>query len=219
MSDLENYTQLKDALTTFLFHQRFVPQYDRATILFETAANRRLRVRDQQHTSNLTLINVGDYGPTCDLPLGYLAWRAVNWRGRDPYVPLDYVAPSYLSSTWLATDNGDPKVFSIDGDNFYAQPPDTSTAAFQMSYFQLIETITGVDRITQGDNSGENWLIHKYPDAYLYGVLTELFALNRNREAAELYKARRDEVFAEIERVSSFSTGATSALVREGSYY
>jgi len=49
--------------------------------------------------------------------------------------------------------------------------------------------------------------------------LTELAALGRNAEMAQLYKARRDEVFAEIIQLSALTTGATSPQVRTGEYF
>ena len=56
-----------------------------------------------------------------------------------------------------------------------------------------------------------NWLLTEYPNAYLYGVLTELAAMQRNAEMAQLYKARRDEAFAEIIQLSALTTGPAAA--------
>jgi len=50
-------------------------------------------------------------------------------------------------------------------------------------------------------------------------VLTELFAAQRTAEAAQLYKARRDETFQEIIQRYAMTTGATSAKVRTAEYY
>jgi len=38
-------------------------------------------------------------------------------------------------------------------------------------------------------------------------------------EMAQLYKARRDEVFQEIIQLSALTTGATSPKVRVGEYF
>ena len=60
-------------------------------------------------------------------------------------------------------------------------------------------TIIGKFRPLAGAaNPTTNWLLTEYPNAYLFGVITELAAVQRNAEMAQLYKARRDEAFAEI---------------------
>ena len=41
----------------------------------------------------------------------------------------------------------------------------------------------------------------------------------RNAEMAQLYKARRDEVFAEITQLYALTTGATSPSVRTAEYF
>ena len=59
--------------------------------LFEACANRRLRVRQQEATINLT----PDANGAATLPADYLALRRVTWTG-SPRVELAYVHPSYL---------------------------------------------------------------------------------------------------------------------------
>lgn len=204
---ITNYGTLKSALSTYLFHQRFVTDYDTATINFENAANRRLRVRPMETSTSLTT-TLGIVA----LPTDYLKWRSVLWTGRTPYVELDYVHPAYLRSTWIESDSGDPKIFTIEGANFYARPVNDTASAYKFHYYQKIPTITTADATT-------NWLLTADADAYLFGVLAELAALGRNLEMAQLYKARRDEVFAEIIQLSAQTTGASSPKVREAEYF
>jgi len=49
--------------------------------------------------------------------------------------------------------------------------------------------------------------------------MVEAAGQGRNAEMAQLYKARRDEVFQEIIQRYALTTGATSQLVRTGEYY
>jgi len=204
--DITNFGELKAALSTYLFHQRFVAQYDLATKLFEKAANRRLRVRPME-TSTLLTTAAG----TVALPSDYLAWRTVLWTGNTPYVELDYVHPAYLQSTQVTSDPGNPRVFTIEGSNLKVRPTD-DTHDYEFHYYQSISTITTADATT-------NWLLTTYPDSYLFGALVELGALMRNTEMAQLYKARRDEAFAEIIQLFAQTTGATSQVVRTGEYF
>lgn len=204
---ITNFGSLKTELTRTLFHSRFVPDYPNRTLNFETAANRRLRVR-QMETSVLLTTTAGAVA----LPIDYLVWRTVLWTGRTPYVELDYVHPAYLQSTHVERDTGDPAIFTIEGNTFKARPPHDDPGGYEFHYYQKIPTITN-------DDNDTNWLLTAYPDAYEFGVLVELGALMRNAELAQLYKARRDEAFAEIIQLSALTTGATSPKVRTAEFF
>jgi hypothetical protein len=195
-----------------LFNQRFIARYDRFTRFFEADANSRLRVLPMETTALLTTVN-GDVA----LPTDYLLWRSVRPTFpasppvptfHPPYDELDYVHPAYLPPVGRGYD----RLFTIEGNTFKVRPVDDRTGAFEFHYYRKIPTITGND-------GNSNWLLQEYPDVYLFGLLTELAALGRNAEMAQLYKARRDEVFAEIIQLSALTTGATSPQVRTGEYF
>jgi hypothetical protein len=203
---ITNLGSLRAELGRYMFQQRFQPDYDTAVQNFEALANRRLRVRPMEAVTSLTTTN----GET-PIPSDYLLWRTVLWVGRTPYPELEYVHPAYLRSTWVETDHGDPKIFTIEGNTFKARPVQDDANAYEFHYYQKIPTINGNDNNT-------NWLLNEHPDLYLEGTLFELFVLGRNGEAAAAHKALRDEKLAELIQVSALTTGATSSLVRgEGS--
>jgi len=207
MPIINSYGSLKTELSGTMFHSRFVANYDRATQEFETIANRRLRVRQMETSTLLTTVD----GSTA-LPADYLLWRTVQWSGRSPFVELDYVHPAYLRSTWIETDHGDARVFTIEGGVFRARPVHDDADAYEFHYYQKIPTIVGSD-------TNSNWLLNEHPDLYLEGVLTELFILGRNGEAAIAHKQLRDEKFAELIQLSALTTGATSPSVRTAEYF
>jgi hypothetical protein len=209
MALINSFGSLKTALARYMFHQRFAPDYDLAVANFEAAANRRLRVRPQETSTNLTTI-----AGVATLPVDYLLWRTVLWLNRNPIVELDYVHPAYLTSTAPPTAITDaPTIFTIEGNAFQARPIDDGIDVYEFHYYQKIPTITGND-------NAANWLINDHPDVYEFGALAELFALGRNADAAQLYKARRDEVLTEIIRLYSLTTGASSPAVRgQGAEY
>jgi hypothetical protein len=196
-----DYGALKAALSTTLFHQRFVADYDNATVQFEASANRRLRVRQMEASASLTTIN-GEVA----LPTDYLLWRTVLPAAYPGDDELDYVHPAYLEQA------GDRKVFTIEGTKFKARPIDDTTDAYEFHYYQKIPTLTTSDTTS-------NWLLAAYPDLYKFGVLVELFGLGRNVDGAQLYKARRDEVLAEIIQLSALTTGASSPAARASEYF
>ena len=208
---ISNYGSLKSELSAYLFHQRLTTRYDNCTELFETAANSRLRVLPMEASVLLTTVS-GDVA----LPTDYITWRTVRPTvatvtapsSLPPYEELEYVHPAYLPPVGRGFD----RLFTIEGNTFKVRPVDDRVGAYEFHYYQKIPTLVGT-------NTATNWLIAEYPTAYLFGVLTELFAAQRNAEAAQLYKARRDEAFQEIIQRYAMTTGATSPRVRSAEYF
>jgi hypothetical protein len=201
-----NYGELKAELSAYLFHQRFLARYDSFTTLFEESANARLRVRPMEHVTSLTTV-----GGEVALPADYILWRTIKPASstRPPQDELEYVHPAYLPTS--ATSGGYPALFTIVNATLKIRPVD-DVNAFEFHYYRKIPTLTGNDTNT-------NWLLANYPNAYLFGLMTEAGGLGRNAELAQLYKARRDEVFAEIIQVNALTTGATSQQVRTAEYF
>jgi hypothetical protein len=195
--------ELKSQLNTYMFHQRFVAQYDNAILKFERVCNRKLRTRQMEASTTLTTTD----GAT-SIPSDYLKWRAVQWSGKTPYIDLDYVHPRYFQSTFAGIDPGNPRIFTIEGSTIKVAPEDDTAGAIVFKYYQKLPTITGSD-------TGSNWLLTEYPDAYENGALVHLYALARNRELAELYKAWRDELLAEVIQLSALTASPSSVLVRQ----
>ena len=200
---ISNYGSLKSELSAYLFHQRLTTRYDNCTELFETAANSRLRVLPMEASVLLTTIN-GDVA----LPIDYITWRTVK-PTTTPYIDeLDYVHPAYLPPVGRGFD----RLFTIEGNTFKVRPVDDRTGAYDFHYYQKIPTLVG-------NNSNSNWLLTEYPNVYLFGLMVEAAGDGRNLEMAQLYKARRDEVFAEIIQRYALTTGASSPSVRTAEYY
>lgn len=207
------YGELKNELSATLFHQRFIARYDSITRMFEASANSRLRVLPMEHMVLLTTLN-GEMA----LPTDYITWRTVRptfAQGspvtpmfRPPFDEIDYVHPAYLPPVGRGFD----RLFTIEGNTFKTRPVDDRPGAYEFHYYRKIPTLIGSDLNT-------NWLLQEYPNAYLFGLMTEAAANGRNLEMAQLEKARRDEVFQEIIQRYALTTGATSPTVRTATYF
>lgn len=208
-----NYGELINELSNTLFHQRLVARYDRFTRQFETSANARLRVLPMETMVALTTV-LGDVA----LPADYLVWRTVRPKFattspvtptyRPPFNEIDYVHPAYLPPVGRGFD----RLFTIEGNTFKVRPVDDRTDAWEFHYYQKIPTLVG-------SNTNTNWLLTEWPNVYLFGLMVEAAADQRNAEMAQLYKARRDETFQEIIQRYALTTGATSASVRTAEYF
>ena len=136
------------------------------------------------------------------LPADYLAWRRVTWTG-SPRVELQYVHPSYLQAAYPSTPSARPRVFTIEGSTLKIRPVDAT--ALEFDYFQKIPALS--------DGAATNWLLALHPDLYLFGALVEAEMFGVNDERAPLWKARRDEIFDEIEKLSNKTRGAGAMRV------
>jgi hypothetical protein len=63
------------------------------------------------------------------------------------------------------------------------------------------------------DTAPANWLLNAHPDLYLFGSLIEAEMLGVNDERAPMWKARRDEIFDEVEKLSNKTRGAGAMRV------
>jgi hypothetical protein len=194
---ITTYAQLQTAIGSWLSHSLFAAQIPDFITLFEAAANRRLRVRQQETTASVTM--TAGSGP---LPADYLAWRRATWSGATR-AELDYVAPSWLQAAYPSADAGIPAVFTIEGASITVRPVDNT--ALQLLYYAKVPALSDV--------ATTNWLLAAHPDLYLFGAMVEAEMFGVNDERMPLWKARRDEIFDEIEKLSNKSRGAGAMRV------
>src|SRR5207237_10453132 len=91
---IQTYTDLQAAIASWIARADLAASIPDFITLFESVANRRLRLRAQEATATLT--------PTsgvATLPADYLAWRRVTWTGQFAR-ELEYVHPSYLHALY-----------------------------------------------------------------------------------------------------------------------
>ena len=194
---ITTYSELQAAVGNWLDHSLFAARIPEFIALFEAAANRRLRVREQEAATTLM-----PSSGTAALPADYLAWRRVTWTG-SPRVELQYVHPSYLQAAYPSTPSARPRVFTIEGSTLKIRPVDAT--ALEFDYFQKIPALS--------DGAATNWLLAAHPDLYLFGALVEAEMFGVNDERAPLWKVRRDEIFDEIEKLSNKTRGAGAMRV------
>jgi hypothetical protein len=194
---ITTYSELKTAVESWLDHTLFTARVPEFIALFEATANRRLRVREQEATTSLS-----PSSGAVVLPADYLAWRRVTWAG-PPRVELEYVHTSYLQAAYATLAQDIPRVFTIEGSTLKVRPIDNGD--LQFDYFQKIPPLS--------DGAPTNWLIAAHPDLYLFGALVEAEMFGVNDERAPLWKARRDEIFDEIEKLSNKTRGVGAVRV------
>jgi hypothetical protein len=149
------------------------------------------------YVSGGTVTDVGN----APLPADYLAWRALTWLG-NPVRDLGYVHPSTMAARYPDLPIDQPSEFTIEGGTLRIMPQDPTPLKFL--YYQQIPALQA---------NTTNCLMTAHPDLYLFGALTEAQAYAVNAETAALWKARRDELFDEIEKLGGKSRGAGAVRV------
>lgn len=190
---ITTYALLQSSIATWLERSDLTTIIPDFITLFEAHANRKLRVRQMETSTDLTTAD-GE----ATIPSDYLKWRSVTWSG-DTTRELQYADPVALRAAFNSTATGVPLWFTIEGSTFTCRPVDDSeTVAFR--YYQKISGLS--------DSNTSNWLLAAHPDVYLFGALAEANGYFPDAEKAILWKMRRDEAMTEIARLSEVTVGS-----------
>lgn len=178
MANIDTYDEVKVAITN-LFDR--IGRVDLATYipefieLAEKRINRELRVRQQENTETITLVNADkDYA----LPTGYSQTRELY--NNVTKKALKYLPPDVLETVWTSAASGSSRAYTIIGENIVVGPTpstasgagDTLTHVYYKDYEHLSDSNTG----------GTDTLLNRYPDLLIYGAAIE----------AEPYMSDRD---------------------------
>jgi hypothetical protein len=183
---IATYTDLQTALSNWLDHSLFASRYPDFIQLFEATANRRLRVKEMESLATLTPATDG----TALLPSDYLAYRRCTWTGSTRN-ELRYVQPAYFQAAFPSRPSDAPRLFTIESLMLKVMPLDSTPV--ELEYYQKIPALA---------YNSTNWLLTSHPDVYLFGSIAEAEMFGVNDERMPLWKARRDEIFDEIEKLS-----------------
>jgi len=194
---IQTYSDLQSAIAAWIARADLGPNIPDFIALFESAANRRLRLRQQESAATLVPASA-----VATLPADYLAWRRVTWTGQVP-LELEYVHPSYLHALYPTLPAGTPRLFTIEGGSLTVAP--SSDTALTFDYFQKIPALS--------NSNTSNWLLAAAPDLYLFGALAEAHGFVKDAESLALWKARRDELFDELERLDVKTRGQSGIRV------
>lgn len=189
---LTTYSGLQAGFTSWLKHSLYADNYPDFITLFEATANRKLRTRFQETATTLNTTN-----GAVALPTDFLAVRRVTWNGSSKR-ELEYVAPDFLQAAFPTNPQDVSQVYTIEASTMRIRPIDDSTDIILL----YVKTITALS-----STNTTNWLLTSHPDLYLFGSLVEAEAFGVNDERMPMWKARRDEIFDELNKLSPASRG------------
>ena len=194
---IQTYSDLQAAIANWIARADLAATIPDFIALFESVANRRLRLRQQENAATLTPAS-----GVATLPADYLAWRRVTWTGQWPR-ELEYVHPSYLHALYPTLPADIPRLFTIESGSLTVAP--SNDAALTFDYFQKIPALS--------DTNTSNWLLAAAPDIYLSGALAEAHGFVKDAESLALWASRRDAIFEELDRLDVKTRGQAGIRV------
>lgn len=133
--------------------------------LAEAEVNRKLRVRQMVTRAHATVSLEFETVPSnfC----GASALTLESGSGDNVVLQLEYADPDKINfeKSLTTQTTGRPYLYSVQGDDLQLFPPPDGNYTARMVYYGVIPPLSG--------SVQTNWLLTKYPDAYLYGALAQ----------------------------------------------
>ena len=165
---ISTYEQLQTAVKNWSKRadlDALIPDFIR---LSELRVNRNLRIRKMETRQQTgTVAGQAYYG----LPAYYMQMRSFKLN-TTPLTDLDYLTPERMDTVWAGSHQGQPKAYTIVGDEIRLGPTPDSIYTMEMLFWQK--------PVSLSDSAPTNFMLTANPDALLYGALIELCSYSEN---------------------------------------
>lgn len=179
---LSDYTTVKASLGDWLHRSDLTTQIDDAIDLFESDFNATIRAREMEQVTTLTATDGYLLHPT-----NWLGWKEIRGTvGSNRYELVPVTDEAGVNLTGYQGATAYPMGYKVTGSRTYLYPLGSS-GSFTVKYWEGV-----------GLTSGTNWLLTRYPAAYLYGGLLQLTAYVGDDPRIPMWKSAFDECIAKI---------------------
>jgi hypothetical protein len=196
---ITTYAELKTAIADFL--NRDDLSSTSATFISLAEADLQRKIRHFSMETTATLSASGQYTA---FPADFLEPIRLNTTSSS-YTPIELVSQGEMQQMRRVNldTSGSPRYYAVTKGQLELYPTPDGTYDVDLYYYEEIPGLS--------DSATSNWLLSKYPDAYLYGSLVHsapyLSDDNRITVWAALYQSAVDSINAESERVKFGGTG------------
>lgn len=186
---LADYTGVRDAIRSDWLHRSDITtaQCDDFIDLFESDFNSQFRVREMEQQTTLTATAGYLLHPT-----NWLGWKEI--RGTDGGNAYDLEPmgdEAAVDLTYGGIAGSTPKFYKTTGNRTYLYPAN-ATGSYTVKYWEGV-----------GLSSGTNWLLTRYPGAYLYGGLLQATAFVVDDPRIPLWQSAHADILAKIKSDSA----------------
>ncbi|MCP4799320.1 MAG: hypothetical protein GY893_05165 [bacterium] len=165
---ISNYAELQTAVKNWSKRSdldALIPDFIR---IAELRVNRNLRIRKMEtRVRTDTVAEQAYYG----LPENYLQMRSFKLN-TSPLIDLEYLTPERMDTVWAGSQTGQPRAYTIVGDEIRLGPTPDSVIEMEMLIWKKPTALS--------DSNTTNFMLTANPDALLYGALIELCSYSEN---------------------------------------
>ncbi len=174
----------------------------------EENLNRMLRVKEMVCLSRLytEVDGSGNSIHTYALPDDFGGVRYVRLAGED----IDYLTPEQAQFVKGLT--GTERVgYTLWDGNIWLVPDPAENTLLEIMYYQRIPSLVEQTNPPAYDRT-TNWLLTKYPDAYLFGVLDAAHEFIYDEGRAQRIRARFEGIISQIDQIDQIDRWSGSSL-------
>ena len=183
---ISTYGTLKTAIANYLTRSDLTSRIPEFIELAEDRIAHDLRVRAMETSADITID-----AQTEALPTGFLQMRRF-YLSTDPVRKLEFMPPEHFWAIWAASESGQPKVYTIEGENLVFGPSPDSTYTGKALYYKRFTALS--------DDADTNWLLTSARGLYLYGALLEAAPYIRNDPRLATWSALWDNGLDRVTR-------------------
>lgn len=198
---LGTYTELRSALADWMVGQSVTGQLDGFIALAEAELNRKLRTREMLSRSVATLTT--QYAA---LPADFLEAKNFTATVNGSGVTLRQV--TMFEADWRreTLEGGTPEYVVVSGTEIEIVPAPAATGT-------LVEIVYYAKLPALSSTTSTNWLLTRWPDAYLNVCLAHAQPYLANPEMGAFHRAEADRIIEEIRFADSYAQLGASPLI------
>jgi hypothetical protein len=196
---LSTYPGIQAAIASLLNRQDLTAYIPDWITMCEAELNTKLTGR--QMTCRQTINITSDTYPLpCDFG-GVISFGLNTTSGyKLEYVPVDALDTAYYAPA-------QPCTYSIAGSNFVFSPSPNDTYGAILRYRKLLPKLS---------ENGENWLLSRYPNAYLYGSAIHSAPFLMDDQRIGMWQAKFDQIVGDINEESRRESQGARLQTRSG---
>ena len=197
-----NYKEIIDAAKAYTdrYDEELAATMTAFTRVVEAKINNALRTGDQSVRSQIWLQRGQEYyGLPCDW--GGARDVEILHEGQQHGRTLVYLAPEEMNK--LTRQSGEHNYYTIIAGQIQVAPP-ADDQVLEVVYYQRLPELK--------EEEDTNWLTEKNPDAYIFGLCTEISAFAKDSVLFEGYKARFTDALMDITQEDQITRWSGPAL-------
>ena len=190
---ISTYAELKTAIADWLHRKDLAARIPDFIMLAENRMNTEIRSRELEV---ILPVWASAANSTIDLPSDMVEMRRLRMSG-DRQDVLTYVTPDALASRYGNSASGYPSVFTVIGNKLQFGPVPDVNYLMELIYQRRITPLS--------DAAPSNWILSKYPDAYLYGALLAAIPYTQEDNRAAVFSPLYNLAITNINAVDWYS--------------